>query len=153
METTVFSGQIETLISPLANRISANGTPYPGRHQAIASAAHQVASSPSSRAEPADRLAPLTLFTGLSGPRCLFHVLMGVVSRVWCAGRHWGACWARRTGSTKSRWPPRGSADAWRERSGCRGSREKRGTASSWSHFLFITLMKGKNKLPESTSE
>lgn len=135
MESRVFSGQTQTFILPPANRISANGTPYPGRHQAIGSAAHQVSSSPGSRAEPTDRLAPLVLTIRPVKGLTVFSRFDWCRLTSWCAGRRWAACWARRTGSTRSRWPPRGSAGAWRERSGCRRLRERRGTASSWSHF------------------
>lgn len=60
--TEVFSGENKAFIFPSPNRISANGTPYPGRHQAITSPIHHLTSSAASTPESTqvDRLASRT---------------------------------------------------------------------------------------------
>lgn len=60
--TEVFSGENKAFIFPSPNRISASGTPYPGRHQAITSPIHHLTSSAASTPESkqVDRLASRT---------------------------------------------------------------------------------------------
>lgn len=61
-KTEVFSVENKAFIFPSPNRISANGTPYPGRHQAITSPIHHLTSSAASTPESkqVDRLASRT---------------------------------------------------------------------------------------------